>query len=154
MTKMEEKKQLGPGFDWISSDEVFAHADKFIDKVSIPHIKTCWTWEGRIEKSGHAVFHMNGRIIPVHKFAWLLWRGEVPEKLFARPVICENKYCVSMYHMKLVGRGWARRSKTLIRERDVIVSKWLYGKRSIRSLSDEYKVSWDTMNKFIANNHR
>lgn len=54
--------------------------------------------------------------------------------------------------MILVDRGWARRSKLLSRDKLVIMFKRLKRKRSIRSLADEYKVSWSTMDKFITKN--
>lgn len=151
---MVEKKQLGPGFNWTPSKEILEHKDRFIDKLSISRIETCWTWKGKIENTGYAVFLFGGRVMPIHKYAWHLWRGDTQKGQFARPTACESKYCVSMYHMTLVGRGWTRLNKNLIRDRDLIISKWLYGKRSVRYLSKEYNVSWDTMNKFIANNQR
>lgn len=92
---MNEIELYNPDSDWVPSEEIAKAAGKFLAKISIPENETarlsqCWLWEGKIKKGGHAVFHMSGLEIPIHRYAWLLWVGEVPGKLFARPAVCSS----------------------------------------------------------------
>lgn len=89
------------------------HADRFMDLVSIPEMDwtdvdryyaACWTWTGTIYRGKDIVFRPAGRWVPIHRFAYELHVGLVPEGFVAR-TLCEDRTCVTPRHLALRPRN-------------------------------------------------
>ena len=64
----------------------------------------CWLWTGTsTRRGGYGHIKVDGKLVKVHRYAWELLRGPIPEghELFR---LCENKSCVNPDHMVLVRR--------------------------------------------------
>ena len=94
---------------------------------------------------------MHGNAIPIHRFAYLLWVDDVPQGLYARPIVCGTRLCVSRYHMRLVARGHRQRKLTP-KQRDDI--RWLYygedSDWSQQRLADAYGVSQQHIHRVVS----
>lgn len=89
------------------------HADRFMELVSIPEMDwtdvdryyaSCWTWTGPSYPGKNLVFRPQSRWIPIHRFAYELHVGLVPEGFVAR-TLCETTTCVTPRHLALHPRN-------------------------------------------------
>ena len=66
----------------------------------------CWNWAGGKSKHGYGSFFVdrNRRSARVHRVAWELLRGHIPEDLTIDH-LCKNKLCVNPDHMEIVTRS-------------------------------------------------
>jgi hypothetical protein len=98
--------------NWVVPDKILKHGDRFEAQLLKPdethfwddtddYFAQCWMWEGYTDKAGAGFMAVHGRPMPVHKFAWLYWLGDVPSGLFARPELCGVKLCVAPHHLHL-----------------------------------------------------
>jgi hypothetical protein len=60
----------------------------------------CWTWTGHRNAVGYGGFKSQGTTVLAHRFAWSLYRGEIPEGMQIDHV-CMNKSCVRVSHLRL-----------------------------------------------------
>jgi len=154
------KRQL----DWTPPQAIELSADKFEPFVTQPpegliwsdqeaYYKTCWMWTGKVEADGQAFVQVFGRPVPVHRFSHLLYKGDVPTGLFARPVACGERLCVCPHHLALVPRGHGRRVLTDRQADDI---RWLYfdaGGWSHERLAQTFKVSPTTVGRVLRHRH-
>jgi hypothetical protein len=61
----------------------------------------CWTWTGCTDPNGYGAIYWRGRTWKVHRVAWTLCRGEIPEGLTVDH-LCRNRGCVNPNHFELV----------------------------------------------------
>lgn len=61
----------------------------------------CWQWLGSQNGRGYAQWHIGGKTIYVHRYAYNMLVGEVPDG-FIIDHLCRNRSCVNPKHMELV----------------------------------------------------
>jgi len=62
---------------------------------------TCWFWTGYITKYGYGHISMNGHLQRVHRIAYELLVGKIPEG-FQLDHLCRNRDCVNPKHLEVV----------------------------------------------------
>ncbi len=68
----------------------------------LPHPATgCWTWLAALNSSGYGEFWDGTRSWRAHRFAYTVYRGDIPEDLEIDH-LCRNRVCVNPYHLELV----------------------------------------------------
>lgn len=45
----------------------------------VPHLGNCWLWTGGVCGNGYGAIKMNGKQEAVHRVAWIIQNGEIPE---------------------------------------------------------------------------
>ena len=60
----------------------------------------CWKWTSAFA-GDYGVFWFHGRNVWVHRLAYVLCIGDIPESLIVRHFICDNPACVNPDHLKL-----------------------------------------------------
>ena len=80
---------------------------RFYNRVGLPggdpmddeaYFDRCWPWLGRPRATGQLFFHVSGVPTQVHRFAWILRIGAMPDTHVARPV-CGSPTCVNHTHL-------------------------------------------------------
>lgn len=65
----------------------------------------CLIWQGRVNKnSGYGTRTVKGKTVYVHRHAWELVNGPIPEGMTVDH-LCEQKLCINVEHMELCSRG-------------------------------------------------
>lgn len=71
---------------------------RFWDKVEKP--SDCWLWQSSITAKGYGDFHLNGKTVLAHRFAWMLANGPIPGDLCVLHH-CDTPLCVNPAHLFL-----------------------------------------------------
>ena len=91
------------------------------ERLSIGGLNACWEWQGtrhgRTEDTRYGHISIGGRGRRVHRVAYELWRGPIPEG-FTIDHLCRNPGCANPRHLEPVtnkknilrGNGWAARN--------------------------------------------
>jgi hypothetical protein len=61
----------------------------------------CWRWTGSTDPNGYGAIYWQGRTWKVHRVAWTLCRGAIPDGLTVDH-LCRNPSCVNPAHFELV----------------------------------------------------
>jgi hypothetical protein len=71
---------------------------RFIQKIEFPD--GCWVWKGSLHRQGYGMFRNESSPL-AHRYAYLLFRGKVPEGLVLDH-LCRNSKCVNPFHLEIV----------------------------------------------------
>ncbi len=113
-----EKKQYRRGFcqphyrralkfGTIPKREVLPPAGRFFAKVdksgpAHPELGTpCWLWTGSLQEHGYGHFRWEGKVRRAHRFAYVAFKGEIPEGLDVDHK-CNVRRCVNPDHLQLL----------------------------------------------------
>ena len=95
----------------------------------------CHLWTAAKQKQGYGMFSYNGKSTPAHRFAYLLYKGEIAENMVVHQTFEAND-CVNPEHLVLQTKSQNKKSYTSVRvskemvERESI--KYLYRLRNLR----------------------
>lgn len=84
--------------------------DRFWSKVAVGHPLGCWQWTGWTNRLGYGITRYDGREQRVHRVAFQLLRGSLPErddhgKRLVIDHLCRNRSCVNPDHLEPVTDG-------------------------------------------------
>ena len=100
--------------------------NRFESKVK--KTENCHLWTAAKQKQGYGMFSYNGKSTPAHRFAYLLYKGEIAENMVVHQT-CEANDCVNPEHLVLQTKSQNKKSYTSVR-----VSKEMVEKESIKYL--------------------
>lgn len=77
--------------------------DRFEEKVSPEPTSGCMLWTGAEngQGTGYGSIRVNGKTQRVHRIAWELYRGPIPEGSHVCHVVCDTPACVNPDHLAL-----------------------------------------------------
>lgn len=129
MLSMHHVKPSCARAPWTPPQQISANSFKLTSQLTEPtadfyrqteeYYATCWEWTGPVRPDSQVFVRAAGVRIPIHRFAYLLWRGDVPNGRYARPTVCETTLCVAPHHLELVGRSYSKRVLTDEQERTI-----------------------------------
>ena len=106
---------------------------RFESKVN--KTEKCHLWTAAKQKQGYGMFSYNGKSTPAHRFAYLLYKGEIAENMVVHQT-CETNECVNPEHLVLQTKSQNKRSYTSVRVSQEMVEKesvkYLYKLRNLR----------------------
>lgn len=74
--------------------------DRFLAKVA-PGPLGCWDWTGHVKPNGYGQVKVDGRPAYVHRVAYELTRGPIPDGLVIDH-LCRRRHCVNPDHLEPV----------------------------------------------------
>lgn len=75
--------------------------DKFWGRVAVGAEHDCWEWQGYVTPAGYGKIKRGDRTVYVHRYAYELKRGPIPEGL-AIDHMCHVRACVNPTHLQPV----------------------------------------------------
>tara|TARA_Y100000004_G_scaffold33552_1_gene35685 strand:+ start:5575 stop:6030 length:456 start_codon:yes stop_codon:yes gene_type:complete len=100
--------------------------DRFNSKIN--KSEDCHIWIAARQKQGYGMFSYDGKSLPAHRFAYLLYKGEIAENMVVHQT-CENNACVNPEHLILQTKSQNKRSYSSVR-----ISKEMIEKESVKYL--------------------
>ena len=110
---------------------------KAIDRFNAKINKTssCHEWNASKQRQGYGMFSYDGKSKPAHRFAYLLYKGEIAENMVVHQT-CENNGCVNPEHLELQTKSQNKKnynsthvSKEMVEKNSI---KFLYRLRNVR----------------------
>ena len=74
---------------------------KIISNIKV--IDNCWVWQGTIINTGYGQISYHNKHYSVHRLSYILYIGEIPEKL-ELDHLCRNRKCCNPDHLEPVTR--------------------------------------------------
>jgi len=72
--------------------------ERFQTKFNNSSNTGCWTWIASKTQQGYGMFSYLGKSIPAHRFAYIHYKGEIPNKHIVHQT-CQNNGCVNPEHL-------------------------------------------------------
>ena len=82
---------------------------RFVSKVNFkgpipeerPELGQCWEWTAGAFADGYGGFSVLSKNVRVHRFAWEILRGPIPDNL-EPDHLCRNRLCINPNHIEIV----------------------------------------------------
>ena len=104
-------------------------------EAKVKKTDSCHHWTAAKQKQGYGMFSYAGKSTPAHRFAYLLYKGDIAENMVVHQT-CETNECVNPEHLVLQTKSQNKRSYTSIRVSQEMVEKesvkYLYKLRNLR----------------------
>ena len=104
-------------------------------EAKVKKTEGCHLWTAAKQKQGYGMFSYAGKSTPAHRFAYLLYIGDIAENMVVHQT-CETNECVNPEHLVLQTKSQNKRSYTSIRVSQEMVEKesvkYLYKLRNLR----------------------
>ena len=97
-------------------------------EAKIKKTDSCHHWTAAKQKQGYGMFSYAGKSTPAHRFAYLLYKGDIAENMVVHQT-CENNGCVNPEHLELQTKSQNKKSYGSVR-----VSKEMIEKESVKYL--------------------
>jgi hypothetical protein len=95
----------------------------------------CHLWNAARQKQGYGMFSYDGKSTPAHRFAYLLYNGDIAENMVVHQT-CETNECVNPEHLVLQTKSQNKKSYSSVRVSQEMVEresvKYLYKLRNLR----------------------
>jgi len=95
----------------------------------------CHLWTASKQKQGYGMFSYDGKSTPAHRFAYLLYNGDIAENMVVHQT-CETNDCVNPEHLVLQTKSQNKKSYSSVRVSQEMVEKesvkYLYKLRNLR----------------------
>lgn len=135
--------------------------ERFEANVELIPFSTCHYWTGNLNKYGYGQFY-NNKVCTVHRYAYQLYKGEIPEGLHIRHS-CHERSCVNPAHLthgthqdNMDDRNMASRQargesdgNAKLTEKQVLEIRELAKASSHRSVARMYNVARPTVSRII-----
>jgi len=153
-------KPCPPDPSWRAPSEIYEYESTFLGHVVKPSVDDwarqveeweamCWPWVGPVRADGQAFLHVRGAKVPIHRFAWLLWRGPIPDGQVPRPTACGTKLCVAPHHLTLVHSRGLQKKLTPQLRRDIQALYYDEGGYSYAKLADMFGVNLSLIRRIV-----
>lgn len=85
------------------------HIDRFLSRIDRSDPDGCWLWTGAVTSRGYGAIRVGDRMVTVHRVAYKLMHGQVPDHRVidhAGPdgMGCISQLCVRGDHLEAVGQ--------------------------------------------------
>lgn len=75
--------------------------ERLLNKISVVE-SGCWEWQGFIKPDGYGEFHLGGKLVYVHRFAYEYFNNtKIPNKMHIDH-LCRNKRCINPDRLEVV----------------------------------------------------
>jgi hypothetical protein len=124
----------------------------------------CWIWQGAKDKDGYGWITILQKMYKVHRVAWSLCNGPIPEDMFICHH-CDNPSCCNPAHLFLgtnsdnmqdmLGKGLGNKAKgervfnAKLNEEAVMKIKAAYGTKTQREIAKEFGITFQNVNMII-----
>ena len=104
-------------------------------EAKVKKTEGCHLWTAAKQKQGYGMFSYAGKSTPAHRFAYLLYKGDIAENMVVHQT-CETNECVNPEHLVLQTKSQNKKSYTSVRVSREMVEKesvkYLYRLRNLR----------------------
>lgn len=131
---------------------------RFWSKVDVRNADECWEWQAGEDRQGYGCFSVYYESWRVHRVAWVLTYGPIPEGLCVCHK-CDNPGCCNPYHLflgtnrdNILDSARKGRQALKLTKDDILTIRELYatGEWTQQALAEEFGVHHATISRIAA----